>query len=392
MKRIQSIDVIRGLVMIIMILDHVRDFFHEGSITQNPTDLATTTPALFFTRWITHLCAPAFVFLAGVSAFQKFHRSGNSREMRVYLLKRGLQLLLLEFTVVNFGIWFDIGFHTWIFEVIGAIALGFISLSVLLTVNKKYLLLIAGLVLVLQQALFLISLESNPGIRAVLSPFFLPTVYEIGVGRVFVVGYPPIPWIAILLLGYAIAPVFLQDDYRKKLRITGIIFLLVFVFLRLLNLYGDPVPWQSQPSKLYTFLSFLNVSKYPPSLLFVLVTLGIVMFLLSISHRFPSRLRSVLQVYGREPLFFFLLHWYIIHPAMLIMLRIKGFSFSDMNFGAFGFGRPASGAGGVSLPWVYLVWILTVILFYPLCKWYHKRGRRKNEKSSGKDLDPVGSA
>lgn len=392
MKRIQSIDVIRGLVMIIMILDHVRDFFHEGSITQNPTDLATTTPALFFTRWITHLCAPAFVFLAGVSAFQKYHRSGNRSEMRKYLLKRGLQLLLLEFTVVNFGIWFDIGFHTWIFEVIGAIALGFITLAAFLDVNKKFLLLAAGLILVLQQALLFIPLNNSPVLGSILSPLFQPTVYEIGAGRVFVIGYPPVPWIAILLSGFAIAPVFLQPDYKKKLRITGVIFLLGFVFLRLLNLYGDPAPWQSQPSKLYTFLSFMNVSKYPPSLLFVLLTLGIVLMLLSFSHLLPSKLRSILQVYGREPLFFFLLHWYIIHPAMLIMLKLKGFSYSDMNFGPFGFGRPASGDGGVSLPWVYLAWILTVILFYPLCKLYNKRGRIKKEKLSGSDSDLIASA
>ncbi|MGZ5253716.1 MAG: DUF1624 domain-containing protein [Flavitalea sp.] len=345
-------------------------------MTQNPTDLTTTTPALFFTRWITHLCAPAFVFLAGVSAFQKYHRSGNRTQMRNYLLKRGLLLLLLEFTIVNFGLWFDIGFHTWIFEVIGAIALGFISLSILLDVNKKYLFVIAGLVLVLQQALSFVSLANSPVLRTVLTAFFQTGVFELGAGRVFVIGYPPIPWIAILLLGYAIAPVFLQPDYRKKLRITGAIFLLLFVLLRLLNIYGDPVPWQSQSSELYTFLSFLNVSKYPPSLLFVLMTLGIVLLLLSVSHSLPSKLRSVLQVYGKEPLFFFLLHWYIIHPAMLIMLRIKGFSFTDMNFGPFGFGRPATGAGGVSLPWVYLVWILTVILFYPLCKWYHKRSKK----------------
>jgi uncharacterized membrane protein len=373
MKRIQSIDIVRGLVMIIMILDHVRDFFHEGSITQNPTDLATTTPALFFTRWITHLCAPAFVFLAGVSAFQKYYRWGDKRGMKQYLLKRGLQLLLLEFTVVNFGLWFDIGFHTIIFEVIGAISLGFISLSLLLNANKKILLAIAGLILVAQQVLSLIPLQNSPVAGPIVSALFRTTVFELGPGRVFVMGYPPVPWIAILLLGYSIAPVFLQDDYKKKLRITGIIFLLSFVFLRLLNIYGDPVPWQSHPSELYTFLSFMNVSKYPPSLLFTLVTLGIVLIMLSFSHFIPSKVSKVLQVYGKEPLFFFLLHWYIIHPAMLIMLRIKGFSFSDMNFGAFGFGRPASGAGGVSLPWVYLVWILTVILFYPLCKWYHKR-------------------
>ncbi len=392
MKRIQSIDVVRGLVMIIMIIDHVRDFFHEGSITQNPTDLATTTPALFFTRWITHLCAPAFVFLAGVSAFQKYNRWGDKSGMKKYLLKRGLQLLLLEFTVVNFGIWFDIGFHTLIFEVIGAIALGFLSLAVLLDANKKILLVIGGLILILQQAIFVIPLENLPVLRSILSPLFQSAVFEIGAGRVFVVGYPPVPWISILLLGYAIAPVFLQPDYKKKLRITGIIFLLVFVLLRLVNIYGDPVPWQSQPSRLYTFLSFFNLSKYPPSLLFTLVTLGIVMILLSIAHKFPSGLKSVLQVYGREPLFFFLLHWYVIHPAMLIMLWAKGIPFSDMNFGPFGFGRPASGAGGVSLPWVYLVWILTVILFYPLCKWYHKKGRTKKGKASGKNLDPTAAA
>lgn len=368
--------------MIIMILDHVRDFFHEHSITQNPTDLTTATPAAFLTRWITHLCAPAFVMLAGVSAFQKYQGLKDSSAMRKYLLKRGLILLLLEFTVVNFGLWMDPGFHTIIFEVIGAIALGFIVLSLVLNSSKAILLSIGSLILLLQQAFQFLPMEGIPVVKTVFGALTQATVFELGPGRVFIIGYPPVQWLAILLIGYSIAPIFNRADHFRRLRLLGASFLSGFFLLRVINLYGDPLPWKEFDSSLRTILSFINVSKYPPSLQFTLLTLGIIFLLLSIAHKFPSSIRSFLTVYGKEPLFFFLLHWYLIHPAMLIMLLAKGFSFSQMNFGPFGFGRPASGEGGISLPLVYLVWIITVIIFYPLCKWYHERNKNFKTTSS----------
>jgi uncharacterized membrane protein len=382
MKRVQSIDIIRGLVMIIMILDHVRDFFHEHSITRNPTDLTTATTAEFLTRWITHLCAPAFVMLAGVSAFQKYQGMKDASSMKRYLFKRGLILLLLEFTVVNFGVWMDPGFHTIIFEVIGAIALGFIVLSLVLDSSKTVLITVGALVLILQQVFQLIPLDGIPVFKTVFGALTQITVFETGPGRVFVVGYPPMQWISILLIGYGIAPVFTKPDQNRFISMLGLSFLGLFLVLRFINLYGDPLPWKEFDSAGRTFLSFINISKYPPSLQFVLLTLGIIFLLLSVADRFPSGARSFLTVYGKEPLFFFLLHWYIIHPAMLILLLVNGIGFDQMNFGPFGFGRPASGAGGVSLPWVYLVWAVTVMIFYSLCKWYHRRQLAKKASSA----------
>ena len=292
MKRIYSIDFTRGLVMIIMALDHVRDLMHVNSAVQSPTDLATTTPLLFLTRWITHLCAPAFVFLAGTSAYLSFHRNNDITQTRKFLLTRGLWLVLLEFTVVNLGLFFDLGFHTLMFEVIAAIGTGFIVLSLLLNLSSKAIGIIGLIILFCHNLL--------PPIPF-LSPLYSVSVFPLSSSRVLTIAYPPVPWLGVMLVGFASGRFFgpAENDRKKIFLKIGAAALLLFVLLRFSNIYGDPAPWSSQKTAVYTFLSFMNVTKYPPSLLFCLVTLGCMFLILAAGEHVKNRFTDFAYVYGK---------------------------------------------------------------------------------------------
>lgn len=380
MKRINSIDFTRGLVMIIMVLDHTRDFMHTTSLTQSPTDLATTTPLLFFTRWVTHLCAPTFVFLSGTSAYISLKSRNNLAAGRRFLFTRGVWLIILEFTLVNFGLWFDIHLQTFIFDVIAAIGFGFIILSLLLKASTRTIAVIGLLIIGCHDLFPFIRLDPNSSVQNVLSSLFVTKVFALSSSRMLVVGYPPIPWLGIMLLGFATGKIFEGAALQRKkifLR-TGLIALALFVLIRSLNVYGDPAPWATQKDGLYTFLSFINVTKYPPSLLFCLLMLGIMFLILSAIEGIKNKFTGVLETYGKVPLFYFIVHWYILHPILFAMVLLQGFRTSDMVFG-FNFGRPKEGSG-VELWVIYLIWIGVVVLMYPLCKWYGRYKANHKEK------------
>ncbi len=371
MKRIHSIDLTRGIVMIIMALDHVRDLLHVDAITQSPTNLATTTPALFFTRWITYLCAPIFVFLSGTSAFLSLQRSVNLQQSRRFLLKRGLYLILLEFTLVNFGLYFDPGFHSFIFEVIAAIGFGFIMLSFMSKWSWRTVSIIGLIIICCHNLLPLIPFSKDSIVAPVLSPLFGPGLFPIG-GRTFLIAYPPIPWLGIMLLGFATGKYFELDATTRKrifLRI-GWIALLLFVAIRFVNIYGDPIPWSAQKNTVYTFLSFMNITKYPPSLLFCLVTLGIMFLLLAQAEQVRGRWQVIVSRYGKVPLFYFLLHFYLIHAIMFIVLWAQGISWGQMEFATGTFGRPTTIGSGIKLWAVYLIWMVVVAILYKPCVWF----------------------
>jgi len=373
MKRQQSIDIVRGIVMIIMALDHVRDLMHVDSITQSPTDLATTTPLLFFTRWITHLCAPIFVFLAGTSVYLSLQNKNNIAEKRQHLLKRGFWLIVVEFTIVNFGLFFDIGFHTLLFEVIAAIGFGFIILGLLLKIRSKILGIIGLIIIFSHNLLPLIPFAENSVLKAVLSPFFSPIVIPFS-GRAFIMGYPPIPWLGIMLVGFATGKFFLlAEEKRKKLFIKiGLSALSLFIVVRFLNIYGDPVLWTIQKDAVFTFLSFMNVTKYPPSLLFCLVTLGILFLLLAFAEQFQNGIKKVALIYGKVPLFYFVIHFYVIHIITLFMLILQGFNWSQLEFASGTFGRPKGVESGLPLWSIYFIWIFVVMILYKPCLWFGK--------------------
>jgi uncharacterized membrane protein len=367
--------------MIIMALDHVRDLMHLNSITQSPTDLTTTTPLLFFTRWITHLCAPIFVFLAGTSTYISLKRKNNFISTKKHLLERGLFLLLLEFTVVNFALFFDIGFHTILFEVIASTGLGFIMLGLLLKLPTRYLGYI-GLIIIFGHNLTpVIPFAENSLIKSILMPFFSPSAIPLFAGKIFVMGYPPIPWFGIMLVGFACGHFFeLAAEQRKKLFLNiGIGSLLLFVAIRYINIYGDSLQWSTQKKSLYTFLSFMNVTKYPPSLAFCLVTLGIMFLLLAFVENFNKGFQQISMVYGKAPLFYFVAHFYLVHSITLAMLFFQGFHWSQLEFATGTFGRPKDIESGLPLWEIYVVWIGVVITLYRPCKWfgYYKATHKK---------------
>lgn len=369
MKRIYSIDIARGLVMIIMALDHTRDLMHTDALVHSPTDLRTTTPILFFTRWITHLCAPGFVFLSGTSAWLSMERRADPRDSRRFLFTRGIFLVLLELTVVNFCVWYDIRFRTFLFQVIAAIGFGFIGLALLYKLSPKTLGIIGLLIIFLHDLLLRLPMVSNPILQFAGALLFGGGLIKAG-GTTLVLSYPALPWLGIMLAGFALGPQFaLPPDIRKKhLRRLGVITLGLFILLRAANLYGDPSPWSTQKNAVYTFLSFINVSKYPPSLLYTLVMLGLLLLFLSFMEGKGNAFTRIASVYGKVPMFYYLIHWNLIHLLMLAMVFLQGFRADQLVFGTFQFGRPPD--SGISLPWVYLVWICVVASLYPLCIWY----------------------
>jgi uncharacterized membrane protein len=374
MKRIYSIDFTRGLVMIIMALDHVRDLMHVNSIIQNPADLSTTTPMLFFTRWITYLCAPIFVFLAGTSAYISFKNKRNISQSRKFLLRRGLWLVLLEFTLVNFGVYFDLGFHNFIFEVIAAIGFGFIILSLMLRLSLKTISIIGLVIIFWHNLLPVIPFAEGSVIKSVLSPLFAPGAFTITPKTNFIIGYPPIPWLGIMLAGFASGKLFeLSGNKRKNVFVKiGSGALLLFVVLRFINIYGDPSLWSRQKNALYTFLSFMNITKYPPSLLFCLITLGIMFFILAFAEQAKNRFADIASVYGKVPLFYFLVHFYIVHVTMIALMFFQGFHWSQLDFASGTFGRPKGVESGVGLWAIYLIWIGVVLILYKPCLWFGK--------------------
>ena len=371
MNRIKSIDITRGLVMVIMALDHVRDFMHTTSMTQSPTDLQTTTTLLFMTRWVTHLCAPTFVFLSGVSAYISFKRSSNLSGSRSFLLKRGIWLVILEFTVINLALWYDIHFRLLLMEVISAIGLSFIVLAFLFKLPSRIIGII-GLILIFGHDLLQITpIPANPAVKFIASVLFRPSLTQISPGLAFFTAYPLLPWLGIMLAGFACGEFFdLPEEKRSKIFLKlGLAALSLFIAIRFINIYGDSLKWSHQKSALFTFLSFINTTKYPLSLLFTLLFLGIMFLILFVSEKLKNRFTEILSVYGKVPLFYFIIHLFIIHSLMFLMLRLQGFGSKDLLFGAFNNGRPKAG-GGVDLPLIYIIWFSVVLLLYPLCRWY----------------------
>jgi uncharacterized membrane protein len=382
LKRIESIDFVRGLVMIIMALDHTRDFMHIDSLTQDPLNLATTTPLLFFTRWITHFCAPVFVFLSGTSAFISMKNRNNLAYTRRFLISRGIWLIIMEITVINFAIWFDLHISILLFEVIAAIGFGFVILSILLKLPARVIGIIGLVIIFGHNFLSGIQFENQPVIKQVLSPLINFNLYQFSSRFTFVISYPFIPWFGIMLTGFAAGRLFeLPAEKRKKIFLNiGLSALILFAFLRFVNFYGDQSLWSVQKDGLFTFLSFINVSKYPPSLLFSLMTLGVMFLIFYISDGLNNRFISTVGVYGRVPFFYFLIHLYLIHSLMIVVMFLQGFRWSDLSFEAFQYGRAGAGSG-IELWAVYLIWLIVVVLLYPLCKWYgnYKAAHRENK-------------
>jgi len=379
LQRIQSIDILRGIIMVIMALDHTRDFFHISAMTDEPTNLETTTPALFFTRWITHFCAPLFVFLSGTSIYLQSLRK-TKKQLSLFLLTRGLWLILAEFTIVGFGWSFNIFFNFFFLQVIWAIGASMVVLAALIHLRYWMLLALGLLITVLHNILDTYTF-TDPTLDFIANLFLLTEfeVFPLGGGIMLMCAYAALPWTGVMLLGYALGkwynPGFDAVRRRKLLLTTGFAVTGLFIVLRLINDYGDPKPWTAQKDMVYTFLSFLNVNKYPPSLMYACMTLGPAMIFLALLERVQNRFTDIMNVFGRVPFLYYLAHVYIIHLLCVLLFYAEGHTFED-NFKleiAFGF-RPKENFG-FSLGIVYLIWILVVVLCWFPTKWYEKYKR-----------------
>jgi uncharacterized membrane protein len=368
---------LRGLVIVIMALDHVRDYFMAGA-TQDPVQDPNVSVPLYFTRWMTHFCAPVFVFLAGTSAGLMAARK-TPGELAGFLITRGLWLVFIEIVVISTAISFaplgDPNFNGQTFlllQVIWAIGVSMIVLGLCQFLGRSACLLL-GAVIVLGHN-FLDGrwpdAQDYPQFAAPLwiglhSMFFQP------VGPFFVVNaYPVIPWIGIMLLGFGAAALFQQpaEARRRNLIRWGLALTTLFVVLRLLDVYGDPNTWQVQErGPVRTLLDFLNTTKYPPSLSFTLMTLGPAAVFCAFAEQWRGWLKDTLVMYGRVPFAFYIVHWYLIHALCVLLGVIQGFPASALmtvpGGGAFPEGY------GLSLPGVYAIWALVVVSLYPWVRW-----------------------
>ena len=371
--RIESIDILRGVVMVIMALDHTRDYFHYGSFFSNPTDLETTTPFLFFTRFITHYCAPVFVFLAGTSAFL-YGSKKTKPELFKFLITRGIWLIALEI-IVNNLIWkFDITYSRTVLQVIWAIGFSMICLSLLIYL-RTYLILIIGLVFVAGHNLLDDILMQGTSIKSyVWYLLHQGGGIQIGEDHVILVFYPALPWIGLMALGYCFGQLYRKDfdvTIRKKMLLTiGLSCIVLFLIIRGINIYGDLVPWATQKNTTYTILSFFNVTKYPPSLAYLLITMGPSLLFLYAIETIKNKLTDFFLVFGRVPLFYYFLHVLAIHLLAFIGLLIFGGNWRDMILTAEVFQNAKLLDYGYSLFVVYMVWIGVITLLYFPSKTY----------------------
>ncbi len=376
--RITSIDLLRGIVMIIMALDHVRDYFHADSMRFEPEDFSQTNTLLFFTRWITHFCAPVFVLLAGTSAFLSGQRK-TKKELSVFLLKRGLWLLILEVTLVSFAWSFNIKLLFTGLQVIWALGISMIALAALIHLPKKIILAV-GIIIVAGHNL-LDNIHFDSFAWAALHE---AKIFHLNDSHLLRVTYPVLPWIGIMALGYCFGTIYttaFNIQKRKKWLLSlGIGGITLFIVIRAINFYGDPFPWTVQNSATFTFLSFLNVHKYPPSLLYTLMTLGPAMLFLAFTEKIRSRFAQQIIHIGRVPMFYYILHLYLIHLIAVFAAEFSGYDWTDMLLRH----RPWLDAElkgyGFSLGITYLVWIGVVLLLYPLCKRYDKYKTKNKEK------------
>ncbi|MBS3963660.1 MAG: DUF1624 domain-containing protein [Methylomonas sp.] len=367
--RLWSIDILRGLVMIIMTLDHTRVFFSAAHF--KPTDLDQTTVALFLTRWITHVCAPVFVFLAGTSAFLWASQRGSDAPLSRFLAKRGLILLVLTLTVEAWAWNFRNDFRQLDGGVLWAIGWSMIALAGLIRLPLRW--------VVAFGAVTTLGHNAFDGIRPDELGWFGPLWAVLHTGDDVVLSehwlinpyYPLIPWVGVMALGYGFGHLMTQNQWRQPGRLFWMAggLIAAFIVLRFSNVYGDPAPWKTYPEPVFTLLSFINCHKYPPSLLYLLMTLGPALTVLAWLERHPVPRFGVLRLFGRTPLFFYLIHLYLIHLLALLVAAIDGGPVSALLGG--GIWSPDIPKDyGSGLPFVYLMWLLVVLMLYPLCRWF----------------------
>lgn len=372
--RLTGIDMLRGLAIVIMAIDHTRDFFLAGAV-QDPMSDPNIAPALFVTRWITHFCAPVFALLAGTSAGLMAARKPPA-ELARFLLARGLWLIVVDAFVISTALSFapvglpQLGGRVFLLlQVLWAIGASMVVLAAAQFLGRRACLLIGAAILAGHNLLDPVwptggMLETgaplwvalHAGMSSVVGPFHV------------IFGYPLLPWIGVMLFGYGIAPLFELAAAQRDalLRRAGLVLTAAFIGLRALDVYGDPNPWEWHASGLAApVIDFLNTTKYPPSLMYLLMTLGPAAILCSYADRFSGFVKDTLVMLGRVPFAFYVAHFYLIHALSVGLGLMQGFRLDQMLtvflFYPKGYGLPLSG--------VYAVWGLVLVLTYPLCRW-----------------------
>ncbi|MBI1342696.1 MAG: DUF1624 domain-containing protein [Terrimonas sp.] len=382
-NRIQSIDLLRGIIMVIMALDHSRDFFHAQANLDDPLNLATTTPFLYFTRWITHLCAPIFVFLSGTSAWLQSARK-TKKELSRFLITRGLWLIAVDLIVITFGTTNNIYFSVFVIQVLWAIGISMAILGCMIWL-PFYAILITGLVIVLgHNAIDFAELHHDGNYPLWWMLLHKQGAYPLWEGHSLFIFYPFLPWAGLMMLGYCCGKIFTVYTPERRSRIllsTGFGLLIFFALLRSTNAYGDPLHWSEQKNGLFTFLSFMNVQKYPPSLLYMCATIGIALIFLGLVKQANSRLAKIFIVYGRVPMFYYIIHFYLLSLINTVLFLSRGHSFADGLKGVEGLPwRFIIPGEGYSLGIAYLIWISVVVALYPICKQYDRYKSSHPEK------------
>ncbi|GAA0753088.1 DUF1624 domain-containing protein [Psychroflexus lacisalsi] len=377
-QRIQSLDFLKGFVIILMALDHVRDFVHKDTFFFDPTDIDQTNFGLFFTRFITHFCAPVFVLLAGTSAFFVQQRI-TKNELSQWLVKRGLWLIVVEIIIVTFGWRFQFNFDSILFQVIWLLGISMVFLALFIHVQKKLMIVLCLIVIFGHNALDSFTADSFTGLWTLLH---VQGPIQISESITVLNAYPLIPWIFVMPLGYHLGRLYSKqydDLVRRQLLITiGLTSIVIFFVIRGSNVYGNLTPWIYYDEFNKTLMSFFNVTKYPPSLLYLLITLGPSLILLAWAEHFKGKLYNLIVLFGKVPLFFYIVHIYYIHALAMLVAYVTGYDPSLLISEIFIIFETDLQGYGLSLVGVYLMWVFVVATLYPVCVWYwnYKRTHR----------------
>ena len=372
--------------MIIMALDHIRDFFHIGAMTFSPEDLARTTPLLFFTRWITHVCAPTFMFLAGLGAAFRLQRGGSKAELSRFLLTRGLWLIVLEATVMRLAMNFTFASQfPLLLLILWALGVAMIALAALIHLPPRVLLVVSLAIVAGHNLLDGVEARSLGAWAPLWNVLHQQGVFLVQ-GFAIVVAYPVLPWIGVMAAGFCAGELYwLEPARRRRILIgMGVACLALFVVLRTFNVYGDPSPWSPQRSAIFTVLSFFRVTKYPPSLEFLLITLGPSLLALAALDGRALSPRHLLVAIGRAPLFYYVVHFWLIHIMAAAMAWLRygsaSFAFLFQPLPSMGGPRPLFPPDFGYPLWVsYAVWIVVVAALYPMCLWFSQVKARRRE-------------
>jgi uncharacterized membrane protein len=384
--RIQSVDALRGAIMMLMAIDHIRDYVSRSAQQFSPTDLTRTTPAIFFTRWITHFCAPVFMLTAGLGAYLWMTRGHHSKgELSRLLISRGIWLIVLELTILRLTFFSQISFtaNPVILIILWAIGISMIALAGLIYLPKRVIAAVSIAIIALHNLLDPVSAERFGRAAWIWDILHQQNVFAFH-GINFVTAYPVLPWVAVMAGGYCLGTVFEWDAHRRRTLLVGMGLALAaaFVVLRAINIYGDPLRWSHQASPVFTVLSFLNVSKYPPSLDFLLMTLGPAMVVMAWLEKVDFHFTNPLIIFGRVPFFYY--------GAHLLLAHLIAIGMNFVRYGAKSFlliAPPSMGSSrelfpvdyGFSLWTVYAVWVVVLLLLYPACLWFARLKRRRHD-------------